>query len=207
MKKYVKAVIAATLAAIAIIIVLGVARKVSRKAEAREIISLVVTNREKIAELVTYRYSRDTVLFEVGKPSGLMAYLTPGPDTLAVFIARPTICAGVDLRKLRAEDFRVDSDTLRVSLPAPEILDLYLNHSDITQVYAAKSWKLDDKLGQVAERAKGGLQRDALRQGILGKAGAQAERSLSEFLSRVCGMPVVAQCAQPDAILPKTDIK
>lgn len=196
MKKYIKYVIAAAVTATAIILVAAIAKRAGRKTDAKEIVSLVVSNKEKLAELVTYRYSRDTVLYETRKPSKFVAKFTDEPDTVAVFIARPVICAGVDLRNLQHEDVTVRNDTLFVSLPAPEILDLYLNSSDITEVYSSWDWKLDDKLGAMSERAKAGLRRDALRQGILLKAGAQAERSMSEFLERLCKMPVVVRCRQ-----------
>lgn len=206
MKKYIKYILAAAVAAIAIILAVAVVKWARKKTDVKEIVSLVVTNKEKLAELVTYRYSRDTVLFETQKPSKFVARFTDAPDTVAVFIARPVIVAGVNLRNLQDEDFTVSGDTLYVSLPAPEILDIYLNHSDITQVYAAWDWKLDDKLGSMAERAKDGLRRDALRQGLLEKAGAQAERSLSEFLGRVCKKPVVVRCRPRDGInMPRRD--
>ena len=204
MKKYTKYIIAAAVAALAIIITVAVVRKVHKKARAQEIVSLIVTKKEKLAEMVTYRYCRDTVLFETEKPSQFVALFTDTPDTVAVFIARPTVCAGVDLRKLMEEDVRVSGDTLYVNLPAPEILDVYLNHSDLKQVYAAWDWKLDDKLGPMAEKAKAGIRRDALRQGILQKAGIQAERSLSSFLSQACRMPVVVTVSQTSPELPGT---
>lgn len=194
MKKYIRYVIAAAIAAIAVIIVIAIAKSARHKTDAKEIVSLVVTNKEKLAELVTYRYSRDTVIYETRKPSKFVARFTDAPDTVAVFIARPMVCAGVDLRNLQYEDVTMRNDTLFVTLPAPEILDLYLNNSDITEVYTAWDWKLDDKLGAISERAKEGLRRDALRHDILQKAGAKAERSLSEFLGRICRVPVVVRC-------------
>lgn len=203
MKKYTKYIIAAAVIAIAVIIGVAVAKKIHKKAQAQEIVSLIVAKKEKLAELVTYRYCRDTVLFETERPSKFVARFTSAPDTVAVFIARPTICAGMDLRKLTYEDIRISGDTLYVNLPAPEILDVYLNHSDLKQVYAAWDWKLDDKLGTMAEKAKAGLQRDALRQGILEKAAAQAELSISSFLSQACRMPVVVTVSQPTLFLPE----
>lgn len=201
MKKYIRYIIAAAVAAIAVILVVAVSKTVRRKTDAKEIVSMVVTNKEKLAELVTYRYSRDTVLYETVRPSKFVSKFTEAPDTVAVFIARPVICAGVNLRNLRYEDVIMRDDTLFVSLPAPEILDLYLNSSDITEVYTAWDWKLDDKLGPMAERAKDGLRLDALRNGILKKAEAQAERSLSEFLGRLCRVPVIVECRQPEQTL------
>lgn len=200
MKKYIKFIIAATVTATAILFLASVLKQVHKRTEAKEIISLVVANREKLAELVTFRYSRDTVIYETRQPSRFMARFNAGPDTVAVFIARPVICAGIDLRKLQYEDITISGDTLYVNLPAPEVLDLYLNHSDITQVYSAWDWKLDDKLGPMAEKTKDGLRRDALQTGILSKAGAQAERSLSAFLSKTTRMTVKARCKQPEQI-------
>jgi|GEM_PF-6526982 hypothetical protein len=200
LKQYIKYLIAATLTVIAVILVVSVAKKVSRKTDVKETISLIIEQREKLAELVTYRYSRDTILFETEAHSGIFSRFVTDPDTVAVFLARPTICAGINLQNLSIDDFVIKGDTLFVSLPAPEVLDVYVNHSDINMVYSSKFWELDDNLSAVAERAKSGLRRDALRQGILQKAGEQAERSLADFLSQLCRMPVVVECNEKNSI-------
>lgn len=205
MKKLCRIILAAaglaSLAALAVFL----GRQTKNRERSAEIVSIIVKNREKIAELVTYRYSRDTVVFETQEPSGILSYFSSEPDTVAVFLVRPTICAGVDLMALSEESFAVRNDTLYVQLPAPKILSLYLNHSDIVPVYDSRRWDMDAKMSVLAEKAKSDFQRDALRQGILAKAGDKAEREMSKFLSRLCGMPVVASCATAAVTMPLMD--
>lgn len=200
MKKLDKIILAASIVAIVFLLAFVLTKKSENKADVNETISLIVSDKEKLAELVTFRYSRDTILFETKDPSVLASLFSRKPDTVAVFLARPTICAGIDLRKLTTDDFRMKNDTLLIRLPDPEILDLYLNHSDLTQVYSARNWTFDDSISKMSERAKEGLKRDALRQGILLKAARQAEQSISTFLTTACNIPVVASCD-----LPRTD--
>lgn len=195
MKKYYKILLAATVTALAVILVLFTAKTLKEKAMPKEIVSLIVVNKEKLAELVTYRYSRDTVVFEIEDPTPFKAIFAPHPDTVAVYLVRPTICAGIDLKDLKEEDFVVKNDTLFVTLPKPVILDLYLNHADIVPVYDPRKWDMDSRMGELTEKAKADLEKDALRQGILEKAAAKAERSLSDFLEMACQMPVRAKCA------------
>lgn len=205
MKKLCRIILAAAgLAALAALAVF-LGRQTKNRERSAEIVSIIVKNREKIAELVTYRYSRDTVVFETQEPSGILSYFSSEPDTVAIFLVRPTICAGVDLMALSEESFAIRNDTLYVQLPAPKILSLYLNHSDIVPVYDSRRWDMDAKMSVLAEKAKSDFQRDALRQGILAKAGDKAEREMSEFLSLLCGMPVVASCATAAVTMPLMD--
>lgn len=201
-KKTIKIIlIASVIVAILAALAFHFFRKEEKKAATREIVSLLVVNKEKLAEITTYRYSRDTVFFETESPTGLRSIFSSKPDTVAVFLVRPTICAGIDLRNLSEEDFSIRNDTLFVSLPAPVILDTYLNHSDISIVYSAKGWKMDTQLSVISEKAKSDLRRDALRQGILAKAATKAERSLSDFLGILCQMPVQVRCVQSPTVL------
>ena len=197
MKKPLKYIIAAAAVAAVAVLAVGLARKAGGRAESREMVSLVVKNREKLAELVTYRYSRDTVIYETRERSGLVAFLEGSTDTVAVLLVRPTVCAGVDLRHLKSEDFRIGRDTIYVTLPPPQILEVYVNHADIRRIYTARDWRIDNRLGQITEKAKASFRDDAVNRGVLLKAGARAERSMSEFLTLMCGKPVVATCSAP----------
>ena len=205
MKKYLKYIIAVAVAVVAVILVSAAVKRVNKRTNAYEVISLVVKNRERLAELVTYKYCKDTLLIESEERTGLMSYFDSTPDTVAVLLVRPTVCAGVDLRHLKTEDFFSRNDTLIVSLPAPEILDLYVNHADITKVYMDKDWDFDRRIGPMTEKVKTAFEADALRQGILLKAKTRAESSMSEFLTLICGMPVVATCAPLDIPLEVKD--
>ena len=194
MKKYLKYLIAAAITVVVVTLVVFVVNKIGKKSNPREIVSLVVKNKEKLAELVTYRYSRDTVLFETAERTGLKSFFDDSPDTVAVLLVRPTLCAGLDLRCLKSEDFRIGTDTIYVTLPAPKVLDVYVNHSDITRIYTARGWNFDGRIGQMAQQAKASFKEDALSKGVLLKAKARAESSFSEFLTLMCRMPVVATC-------------
>ena len=205
MKKYLKYIIAVAVAVVAVILVSAAVKRVNKRTNAYEVISLVVKNRERLAELVTYKYCKDTLLIESEERTGLMSYFDSTPDTVAVLLVRPTVCAGVDLRHLKTEDFISRNDTLIVSLPTPEILGLYVNHTDITKVYMDKDWDFDRRIGPMTEKVKTAFEADALRQGILLNAKARAESSMSEFLTLICGMPVVATCATLDIPLEVKD--
>ena len=78
-------------------------------------------------------------------------------DSRVLMVANGVAKAGVDLSKLKAGDFEVEGKRVRVSLPRPQLLDVYL----------------DDRRTQVVERSTGvlrefdkGLEQEARRQAV-----------------------------------------
>jgi len=78
-------------------------------------------------------------------------------DSRVLMVANGVAKAGVDLSKLKADDFEVEGKRVRVSLPRPQLLDVYL----------------DDRRTQVVERSTGvlrefdkGLEQEARRQAV-----------------------------------------
>ncbi len=78
-------------------------------------------------------------------------------DSRVLMVANGVAKAGVDLSRLQPEDFVVEANRVRVTLPRPQLLDVYL----------------DDRRTQVIERTTGvlrefdkGLEQEARRQAV-----------------------------------------
>lgn len=195
MKKILKTilVVALNVALLAVLFVV-ISDKVDKRNNPDEIINLVVSNKDKIAELVTCKYSRDTIMFEMGEPTGFMSLFTDEPETLAVYMIRPTVCAGIDFSGISEYDFSFYDGVMYLTLPKPKILDVYVNHEDIAKIYASRSWDVDRGLKNMVSTAKLLLRYDAINSGILDIAEDKAERTLTRFLSELCDMRVVVSC-------------
>lgn len=165
----------------------------SRKTAANgEIISLIVSSKKELAQLVTFKYYKDTVLYDT--QADIITNLIPHTDTSAVYIARFTVRAGVNLDKLSEDDFQWRNDTLFVSIPAPTVLDISANPSDFRKIYASRLWDYDKRMSPLVGRAKAGIYADAVRHGVVRKAAASAEKSLGSFFNAICPAPVVVRC-------------
>ena len=103
-----------------------------------------------------------------------------------LFMARGQVVAGVDLDKLTAENVQIVGDTVILSLPPVEILNVNLDNID---VYDIKTGSLGltpiDKtvFQEVQNRAKQQVLESACKAGILGFAQAQAQTQLETLFA------------------------
>jgi len=196
MKKFVVLIaVAATCAFAAFFIPKMLEKKQTAKVDA--IVSLIVSNKRQLAELVTCRTVKDTLMIDTRERSGLSSIVyDAGLDTVAIYIAHIEISAGVDLSKLAKDDFEFSGDTLYLRVPSPEILDVRINVDDIVKVYEGYGWDYDSRMPFMVRRTKQAALRSALHSSLLGKAAARTETSLSAFLTKAFDMPVVVSCSQ-----------
>jgi len=206
MKKLVILIAVAVVCAAAFIIPIMMEKKQAAKVDT--IVSLIVSNKRQMAELVTCRTVKDTLILDVRERTGLSLIVNDaGLDTVAIYIAHIEISAGVDLSKLVKEDFEFSGDTLFLRVPPPEILDVHINVDDIVKVYEGYGWNYDSRMPVMVRRTKHSAGNSAVRSGLLEKAAARAETSLSAFLTKSFDMPVVVSCSQNAISLPDNTLK
>lgn len=140
----------------------------------------VVLQIQGLAELTTVRYVIEKiVLVEDARFYGV---------NRVVLVAHGVIRAGIDLAKLGPQDIRIEGGLVEVSLPAPEILEAYLDEEQ-TRVLDDSTglFRRFDKTLQQEARRKGLAQvrLAALESGILEEARRRARLELESLLRRL----------------------
>ncbi|MBO6237209.1 MAG: DUF4230 domain-containing protein, partial [Bacteroidales bacterium] len=97
-----------------------------------------------------------------------------------VIICKGRVRAGYDFTKMGPDDFSVSGDTLRLTLPPVEILDVVINPTDY-ELFAGHRTH-EETVGLVLQ-AKQRLRADAIRAGILDQAELSAESALRRLLA------------------------
>ena len=97
-----------------------------------------------------------------------------------VIICKGRVRAGYDLTKMQPEDFSVSHDTLYVTLPPVEVLDVIINPADYEHFSGHRTH--EETVGIILQ-AKQRLRADAVQSGILDQAEASGVASLERLLS------------------------
>ena len=131
-----------------VILYLVVTKKKHSNAGLRIETETLVESIRSLSELTTVSYYeeivlRGTKLSDFGKtPLGSLARDGFGKDTRdeLVLVARGKVRAGVDLSKMGRDDLVVVGDTVVVTLPMPEYLDVIINPSDYDVFAQSGTW-------------------------------------------------------------------
>ena len=97
-----------------------------------------------------------------------------------VIICKGRVRAGFDLTKMKPADFSVSGDTLRVTLPPVEILDVIINPTDYEHFSGHRTH--EETVGIILQ-AKQRLHADAVQAGVLDQAEASGVASLQRLFS------------------------
>lgn len=117
----------------------------------------------------------ESYLGELAKVSGLRR-LTGSSDF--VVICKGRVRAGFDFTKVKGSDFSVSGDTLRLTLPPVEILDVVINPTDY-EIFAGH--RSHDETVGIILKAKQRLRADAVQAGILEQASLSAETHMKRL--------------------------
>ena len=132
---------------------------------------------QTLSQLVTVKYVMEKVV--------VLEDVRWYGENRVLIIAHGVVKAGVDLGKLRPEEVRITGTNVTLSLPAPEITDVYLDDKQ-TQVIERVTGLLrqfDKDLEQSARRqAVDDLRRAARYSGILADAESRAREQLRKHL-------------------------
>ena len=108
-----------------------------------------------------------------------------------VYVVQGKVRAGYDLSALGSQDISISYDTLYVRLPEPEIFDVIVNPSDITEFDRVGSWS-EEEINRIIRNAKEEIKKDAIDSGIMEKAeSAGKDKLISLFKSLGCGTVVI----------------
>jgi hypothetical protein len=142
----------------------------------------VIDQVRALSKLETIHYQLEKVV--TGKSSG------PLPDFLTsdkiLLVAHGEVVAGVDLSKITAQDIDVLTDTVTIRMPKPEVMYSKLDNDKTyvydrqTGVFSRPDPNLETQIRQAAEKD---ILDTALEDGILDKAGANAQEVLRTLLT------------------------
>ena len=169
---------------------------------------LLVDQVRRIGELSSAGYYEELVLTdrdesmlaELKRATGLNR-LTGNDDF--VIICKGRVRAGFDLTKVQETDFSTSGDTLRLTLPPVEILDVVINPTDY-ELFAGHRTH-EETIGIVL-LAKQRLRSDAVRSGILDQAERSAAGTLRRFFAAMGYREVVVSFRKEYLLRPESGL-
>ena len=137
----------------------------------------VVTKIRKIAELNTYTYVDQVVVKDQVTTQEISKHLFgSGVDTVDVnheyvYLIKGIVRAGYDFSKIKEGEIKASNDTLWITLPPVEFLDVISNPSDVEVFYEEKTdiWSYDELQNKKAEARKK-IEQNAIERGVLQRA-------------------------------------
>jgi hypothetical protein len=103
-------------------------------------------------------------------------------DTKLVLLATAKIYAGYDLSKLDSTDISAKDSTLTIRLPAPQIIDVVMNPSDVSTFIEEGTWSMDE-VAMVKNKALLLFRKRALEKGIIAEAERKGKESIELFFT------------------------
>ncbi|MEO7801179.1 MAG: DUF4230 domain-containing protein [Ginsengibacter sp.] len=137
-----------------------------------------------LAKLVTISFY-DEIVMDSSKPKNLPSFpgLRPVPDHI-VLLAKGTVLAGIDLKKIDSGKVFVLKDSVNIVLPPAEILNTIINPSNFEVFDEEGKWSFDEVL-QIKQRMIEKIRQRAIENNALPKADARAKQVLEKFLRGV----------------------
>ena len=117
----------------------------------------------------------DSYLGELRRVDGIRRIAGSGDF---VIICKGRVRAGFDLSKMKQSDFYASGDTLRVTLPPVEVLDVIINPTDYEHFSGHRTH--EETVGIILQ-AKQRLRADAVQAGVLDQAEASGVASLQRL--------------------------
>lgn len=159
--------------------------------------ALITTRIRDLGELTTACYYDEIVL--TGSKKNAFSESTLGSlvrdgfgkdvdDHLAI-IAKGTVRAGIDLRKMETESVRFSGDTAILRLPSPEYLDVIVNPSDF-EVFAESGRWGQGEVSRLQDKARERLISEADYVGLKRTAYEGAMEAISDLL-KACGVSYI----------------
>ena len=95
-------------------------------------------------------------------------------------MATAKVFAGYDLSKLDSTDISTNDSILTIHLPAPQIIDIVMNPSDVSTYIEEGVWSMGE-VKKVKDKAIKMFRKRALGKGILADAEKKGEESIELF--------------------------
>jgi len=146
----------------------------------------VVREIQSLSDLVTVKYVVEKVIILESPPQSTFGQFVQGNNRV-LLLAHGTVKAGIDLKRLKAEDIQFSGKSIRIHLPLPQITDAYLDERETKVIDWQKGFlrDFDKDLEQTArQNAVDDLRRAARIDGILSEANLRARMELASLLGK-----------------------
>jgi hypothetical protein len=143
----------------------------------------VVQQVQTLSDLVTVKYVMQKVEIVDSPPESTLGKFIQG-DNRVLLLAQGIVKAGIDLKKISADDVTISEKKLTLRLPTPQITDAYLDDTQTKVIERTTGFlrALDKDLEQtVRQQAVDDIRRGAQASGILNDANDRARQELRTF--------------------------
>jgi hypothetical protein len=141
----------------------------------------VIENIRRLAELTTATYYEDNVTVKEKTEEYSLLGVNMDRTNELVLITKGKVRAGFDLSALQKQDIFVDSVSITLKLPQPQLLDIITNPSDFETFEEDGKWSHEDVTSYKNE-ARAIIEKNALESGILKRAEKSGREKLTAFL-------------------------
>ena len=152
----------------------------------------IIQQVQTLSDLVTVKYVMQKVEFVDSPPGSTLGQFVQG-DNKVMLLAQGIVKAGIDLKKITADDVAISGKRLILTLPKPEITDAYLDDAQTKVIERTTGFlrSLDKDLEQTTRQyAVDDIRRAAQESGILNDANERARTELRTFFQQAGFEPV-----------------
>jgi len=146
----------------------------------------IIQQVQTLSDLVTVKYVMQKVEYVDSPPGTTLGQFIQG-DNKVLLLAQGIVKAGIDLKKIKADDVAVSGKRLTITLPKPEITDAYLDDTQTKVIERTTGFlrSLDKDLEQTTRQyAVDDIRRAAQQSGILNDANERARMELRTFFQQ-----------------------
>ncbi|MFN4853161.1 MAG: DUF4230 domain-containing protein [Bacteroidota bacterium] len=158
----------------------------------------IVNEIKSIAELYSVCYYDqlviDSVRKEVKGTDALINFFGGSSTTNSnlVLLATAKVFAGYDLSKLDSTDINAKDSVITIHLPAPKIIDIVMNPSDVSTFIEEGKWTMNE-VNSVKNKAVERFRGRAIKKGIIADAEKKGRESISLFFKSLGFKEVIIQ--------------
>jgi len=145
--------------------------------------AMIIQQVQTLSDLVTVKYVMQKVEFVDSPPGSTLGQFIQG-DNKVLLLAQGIVKAGIDLKKITADDVTISGKCLTITLPKPQITDAYLDDTQTKVIERTTGFlrSLDKDLEQTTRLyAVDDIRRAAQQSGILNDANERARTELRTF--------------------------
>ena len=148
--------------------------------------AVIIQQVQTLSDLVTVKYVLEKVVIVNSPPASMLGQLVQGENRV-LLLAHGIVKAGIDLKRLRPEDVRIEGRKITLHLPPPQVTDAYLDEQQTQVIDWEKGFLRDfdkDLETTARQNAVDDISRAARKAGILKDADDRARTELAVFLNR-----------------------
>ncbi|HTB53105.1 MAG TPA: DUF4230 domain-containing protein [Ferruginibacter sp.] len=152
---------------------------------------ILVKEINNLSQLITITSYNEVVIDSIKKDKPIFTIPILMDDEI-VLIGKGKVLAGVDLAKLQTKDIYTNEDSISITLPKSEILQVITNPSDFETFNEKGNWS-DNDVTAVKIKLRDKIISAAIQQNILQKSAAIANVMMENFLRSVGFKKVTVQ--------------